>query len=289
MADIQFDSKPSAVAFKREDFEVVIGLEVHVQLKTASKMFGRAPYYYGAEPNTLTDAVVWAFPGTLPVMNLEAIRKTVQVGCMFNCEIAEICKWDRKHYFYPDLPKGYQISQYDKPLCVGGSVEIELEGSARNIMGEHKHVELTRIHLEEDVGKLTHYATESLVDYNRAGAALIEIVTEPVIKSADEAFAFLTALRTHMVYAGMSDCDMEKGQMRCDANISIRPKGSTPLGTKVEIKNLNTISGVRSGILYEIERQIDLVLEGRAIEQQTRRWDAQTCMTSPMRSKERAH
>jgi aspartyl-tRNA(Asn)/glutamyl-tRNA(Gln) amidotransferase subunit B len=271
------------------EYEAIIGLEVHVQLKTLSKMFTRAPYQYGEDPNTLTDPLVMGLPGALPVMNKEAIYKSVQVGRMFGCKIAPVCKWDRKHYFYPDLPKGYQISQFDNPLCVGGFVEIELPGAARNIMGEHKHIELTRIHLEEDVGKLTHTSKESLVDYNRAGACLIEIVTEPVIKNAEEAFAFLTSLRMHMVYANISDCDMEKGQMRCDANISIRPKGETTLGTKVELKNLNTISGVRNGIIHEIERQIQVVKSGGKIDQETRRWNATTGMTESMRKKERAH
>ncbi len=272
-----------------QEYEVVIGLEVHVQLKTQSKMFARAPYYFGAEPNTLTDPVVLALPGTLPVINKEAIWKTVQVGLLLNCEIAELCKWDRKNYFYPDLPKGYQISQFDQPLCSGGSVEIELPGPARNIQGEHRCIQLTRIHLEEDVGKLTHDHGDSLLDFNRAGAPLIEIVTEPDMHSADEAFAFLTAIRMALVYAGIADCDMEKGQMRCDANISLRLKGSTTLGTKVEIKNLNTISGVRNGIEYEIARQTDLLNRGESIVQETRRWSIEQAATFSMRTKEKAH
>lgn len=271
------------------EFEPVIGLEVHCQLKTNSKMFSKAPYYFGAEPNTLTDAVVMAFPGTLPVMNWGAIRQSIRVGRIFGCEIAAECKWDRKNYFYPDLPKGYQLSQFDKPLCVGGSVEIEMPGSARNIMGEHRHVKLTRIHLEEDVGKLSHFGNESLIDYNRAGTPLIEIVSEPDLFSSDEAFAYLTALRMSLIYAGISDCDMEKGQMRCDANVSVRPKGSTKLGVKVEIKNLNTISGVRNGIDYEIKRQIEAIGRGETIVQETRRWNAEKAYTTSMRSKEDAH
>lgn len=269
-------------------YEVVIGLEVHVQLNTRSKMFSRAPYKYGAAPNTLTDPVVLGLPGTLPVMNKEAILKTIKAGLMFDCEIAEFCKWDRKNYFYPDLPKGYQISQNDNPICVGGWVEIELPGASRNIMGEHRKVQLTRIHLEEDAGKLIHDG-DSLVDYNRAGACLIEIVTEPDIFSADEAFAFLTSLRIHMLYAGISDCDMEKGQMRCDANISLKLKGATKLGTKVELKNLNSISGVRNGIEYEIKRQAKLLDEGKEIVQETRKWNAVDGYSSSMRSKEMAH
>ncbi|GAB4275023.1 MAG: Asp-tRNA(Asn)/Glu-tRNA(Gln) amidotransferase subunit GatB [Opitutales bacterium] len=270
-------------------YEAVIGLEVHVQLKTKSKMFTRAPYYYGAPPNTLTDPVVLGLPGTLPVMNKEAVHKSAKVGLIFGSQIAEVCKWDRKNYFYPDSPKGYQISQFDQPICIGGAVEIELPGPSRNVMGEHRSVRLTRAHLEEDVGKLTHGLGESLVDFNRAGAPLLEIVTEPDMHTSEEAFAFLTSLRMHMVYAGISDCDMEKGQMRCDANVSIRPAGTMELGTKVEIKNLNTISGVRNGIDYEIKRQIRCIEEGEAIVQETRRWDAEKSRTTSMRSKEMSH
>jgi aspartyl-tRNA(Asn)/glutamyl-tRNA(Gln) amidotransferase subunit B len=271
------------------EYEAVIGLEVHVQLKTESKMFTDAPYHYGAEPNSLTNPVVMGMPGTLPVLNKKAIEKTIQVGLMLGCEIPAVSKWDRKHYFYPDMPKNYQISQYDQPLCIGGSVEIEMLGASRNVMGEHRHVALTRIHLEEDVGKLTHTGNSSLVDYNRAGAPLIEIVTEPDLFSPDEAYAFLTALKNNLQFAGMSDCDMEKGQLRCDANVSIRTKGSSTLGTKVELKNLNSISGVKNGLRYETERQIREVQEGRVITQETRRWDADQNITYIMRTKEEAH
>lgn len=271
------------------DYEAVIGLEVHVQLKTQSKMFSRVAYRYGEPANTLTDPVVMALPGTLPIINYEALRKTVKVGRMFQSAIASTSKWDRKNYFYPDNPKNYQISQYDQPLCTGGSVEIELPGPARNIMGPHRKVQLTRIHLEEDVGKLTHAGSHSLVDYNRAGCPLIEIVTEPDLFSAQEAFSFLTVLRMHLLYADISDCDMEKGQLRCDANVSIRPKGETTLGTKVELKNLNSISGVRAGLEFEIQRQIEALQNNEPIVQETRRWDAETGLTTPMRSKERAH
>ncbi|OHE71244.1 MAG: glutaminyl-tRNA synthase (glutamine-hydrolyzing) subunit B [Verrucomicrobia bacterium GWC2_42_7] len=271
------------------EYEAVIGLEVHVQLGTKTKLFTRVPYAYGAEPNTLTNSVVLGLPGALPVMNLQAIRDSIRVGLIFNCQIPEICKWDRKHYFYPDMPKNYQISQYDKPICQGGEVEIELPGSARNIMGKHRMVKLTRIHLEEDVGKLTHIGNESLVDYNRAGTPLIEIVTEPDMHNADEVFAFLKSLRMHLLYAGISDCDMEKGQMRCDANISVRPKGERKLGTKVELKNLNSISGVCNGVSFEIKRQIESLESGQRILQETRRWDAEGGITISMRSKEMAH
>ncbi len=190
------------------NYEAVIGLEVHVQLRTQSKMFTRVAAGYGQPENTLTDPVVLALPGALPVLNKEALDKIIKAGLILDCAIAPVCKWDRKNYFYPDSPKNYQISQYDQPICKGGSVEIELPGSARNVMGEHKRIPLTRIHLEEDVGKLNHFATQSLVDYNRAGTPLMEIVSEPALHSAEEAFAFLTSLRHTMVYGGISDCDM---------------------------------------------------------------------------------
>lgn len=271
------------------EFEAVIGLEVHVQIKTKSKMFSSCEYVYGQEPNTLTDPVVLALPGTLPVINKFAVRQAIKAGLIFGCKIADISKWDRKNYFYPDCPKNYQITQNDLPLCLGGHVEIELEGPSRNIMGVHKKIKLNRIHLEEDVGKLTHCGTDSLIDYNRAGVPLIEIVSEPDMHSAEEAFAYLNSLRMHLVYAGISDCDMEKGQMRCDANVSIRPIGQKELGTKVELKNLNSISGVRRGIEYEIRRQQSVIEKGGLIRQETMRWDAEAEVTTVMRNKETAH
>ncbi len=276
---------------EQKEYEAVIGLEAHVQLKTASKMFTRAPFRYGEPPNTLTDPVVLGMPGTLPVLNKTAVAKAIQVGLIFGCDIAGTSKWDRKSYWYPDMPKNYQISQYDQPLCRGGEVEIELPGPSRNVMGEHKKIRLNRIHLEEDVGKLTHFGNGSLIDFNRAGAPLLEIVTEPDIHTAEEAYAFLTGLRMAIVNAGLSDCDMEKGQMRCDANVSVRPAGETRLGTKVELKNMNTITGVRNGLGYEINRQIRLCREGRAgeIVQETRRWDGGRGMTAAMRVKEESH
>ncbi|HXN35665.1 MAG TPA: Asp-tRNA(Asn)/Glu-tRNA(Gln) amidotransferase subunit GatB, partial [Opitutaceae bacterium] len=270
-------------------YEAVIGLEVHVQVKTRSKMFTRVAAGYGEPENTLTDPVVLALPGTLPVMNKEALDKAIRAGLLLGCEIAPLCKWDRKNYFYPDSPKNYQISQYDQPICRGGSVEIELPGPARNVMGEHRHVALTRIHLEEDVGKLNHGEGVSLVDFNRAGTPLMEIVTEPVIRSADEAFAYLTALKTVMIYGDISDCDMEKGQLRCDANISIRPAGDTALGTKVELKNLNSFAFVRDGIAHEIKRQVAVVQAGGRVVQETRDYDGQTGASQSLRSKEMAH
>ncbi|HTB79986.1 MAG TPA: Asp-tRNA(Asn)/Glu-tRNA(Gln) amidotransferase subunit GatB [Opitutaceae bacterium] len=271
------------------NYEAVIGLEVHVQIKTRSKMFTRVAAGYGTEPNTLTDPVILALPGVLPVMNKVALDAVIKAGLLLGCEIAPVCKWDRKNYFYPDSPKNYQISQYDQPICLGGQVEIELPGSARNVMGEHKKIPLTRIHLEEDVGKLNHYANDSLVDYNRAGTPLMEIVSEPAMHAAEEAFAYLTALKAVMIYGGISDCDMEKGQLRCDANISIRRPGETRLGTKVELKNLNSISFVRDGIEHEIKRQISVVESGGTIVQETRDYDGQTGTSQSLRSKEMAH
>jgi aspartyl-tRNA(Asn)/glutamyl-tRNA(Gln) amidotransferase subunit B len=271
------------------NFEAVIGLEVHVQLRTATKMFSRAPQGFGAAPNTLTDPVVLGLPGALPVLNRAAIEQAVRVGLIFGSTIAEVSRWDRKQYFYPDSPKNYQISQWDQPLCVGGAVEIELPGPARNVMGEHRHIRLTRAHLEEDVGKLSHGDSDSLIDFNRAGTPLLEIVSEPDMHSSEEAVAFLNALRMHLTAAGVSDCDMEKGQMRCDANVSLRPHGSTILNTRTEMKNLNSISGVRLAIESEIRRQLSLYERGEPVVQQTRRWDAAQGRTTAMRGKEEAH
>jgi len=277
------------LSVKNSNYEAVIGLEVHVQVKTCSKMFTRVATGYGEPPNTLTDPVVLALPGALPVMNKAALDRIVKVGLMLGCEIAPVCKWDRKNYFYPDSPKNYQISQYDQPICRGGVVEIELPGPSRNAMGEHKRIPLTRIHLEEDVGKLNHTGHESLIDYNRAGTPLMEIVSEPALHSGEEAFAYLTALRTVMIYGGISDCDMEKGQLRCDANVSIRPAGAPALGTKVELKNLNSISFLRDGISHEIKRQIAVVESGGVIVQETRDYDGQAGTSQSLRSKEMAH
>ena len=271
------------------EFKADIGLEVHVQIKTDSKMFTRAPYHFGATPNSLTNPLVMGLPGTLPVLNKAALEKTIVTGLIFDCRIAEVCKWDRKNYFYPDQPKNYQISQYDQPVCSGGRVEIELPGPARNIMGEHQFVRLTRIHLEEDAGKLSHFEGYSLVDLNRSGAPLMEIVTEPDLRSADEVYAFLTSLKMHMVDAGISDCDMEKGQLRCDANVSVRPRGCGELGNKVELKNLNSISGVRNGVQYEIERQSKVLRRGHRVAQETRHWNADRGISIASRSKEQAH
>ena len=271
------------------DYEAVIGLEIHVQIKTHTKLFTAAPYHYGEPPNTLTDAVVLGLPGTLPVLNRTAIEQCARLGLMLNCEIAEVCKWDRKNYFYPDSPKNYQLTQNDQPLCIGGKIEIELPGPSRNVEGVHRWVTLNRIHLEEDPGKLTHEAFDTVIDFNRAGVPLAEIVTEPDMNTSTEVVAFLNALRNLIVYAGISDCDMEKGQMRCDANVSLRPVGSDKLGTRTEMKNLNSISNVKAAVEYEIQRQADILDEGGAITQETRRWDAGKSESFSLRSKEDAH
>jgi len=271
------------------DYEATIGLEIHVQVKTRTKMFTAAPYEYGAAPNTQTDAVVLGLPGTLPVLNHAAIEKCAKLGLMLGCEIAEVCKWDRKNYFYPDSPKNYQLTQNEQPLCIGGKVEIELPGPSRNVEGEHRWVQLNRIHLEEDPGKLTHEAFDTLIDFNRAGVPLAEIVTEPDMSSSTEAVAFLNCLRNMIIYAGISDCDMEKGQMRCDANVSIRPVGTETLGTRTEMKNLNSISNLKASIEYEIARQTEILEDGGKITQETRRWDVDSTTSSSLRSKEEAH
>jgi aspartyl-tRNA(Asn)/glutamyl-tRNA(Gln) amidotransferase subunit B len=270
-------------------YEAVIGLEVHVQLKTSSKMFTDAPTGFGAPANTLTNATVLALPGTLPVLNERAIEQAIRMGLIFDCTIPERFSWDRKNYFYPDSPKNYQLTQKDAPICEGGVVEIELAGPSRNVMGEHKEIRLDHAHLEEDVGKLTHFESDSLVDYNRAGTPLLEIVTQPDLRSADEAVALLQSIRMHLMAAGVSDCDMEKGQMRCDANVSVRPHGQTHLNNRAEMKNLNSITGVRNAITYEIRRQTRAYEAGQTVPQETRRWDADSGRTTSMRSKEDAH
>ncbi len=271
------------------EYEAVIGLEVHVQIKTESKIFSGSRSGFGYEPNTLVDPVVLGLPGSLPVMNKAALDGIIKAGLALNCKIPDYCKWDRKNYFYPDSPNNYQITQYDQPICDGGFVEIEREGETRAVMGAHRKVALTRIHLENDVGKLNHFAEDSLVDYNRAFTPLMEIVSEPDMHSGAEAFAFLTAIRQTMIYCGISDCDMEKGQMRADANISVRPVGQKELGAKIELKNLNSITGVKNGIEYEIKRQTQELKKGKTIIQATWRWDADQGRTELMREKEDAH
>jgi aspartyl-tRNA(Asn)/glutamyl-tRNA(Gln) amidotransferase subunit B len=264
-------------------YEAVIGLEVHVQLKTKSKMFCGCATEFGAPPNSQVCPVCLGYPGVLPVMNEEAVRKTILTGLMIESEVARFSKWDRKNYFYPDMPKNYQISQYDLPLCAGGSVEIKLDG------GKTKKIGIIRAHLEEDVAKNIHFETTSGVDFNRAGVPLMEIVSQPDLSSPDEAFAYLTALKEILISGGISDCDMEKGQLRCDSNVSVRPVGQKELGEKVEIKNMNTISGVRRALAYEIQRQTAALQKGEKVSQETRRWDDVTGKTSVMRTKEYAH
>jgi len=260
------------------NYEAVIGLEVHVQLKTRSKMFCGCGTESGAEPNTRVCPVCLGYPGVMPVINAEAVRKTILAGLMIGSQIAPFSKWDRKNYFYPDMPKNYQISQYDLPLCVGGAVIIN-----------GKRIGVTRIHLEEDVAKSFHFATSSGVDFNRAGTPLMECVSEPDLRSPDEAFAYLTALKEIFISGGVSDCDMEKGQLRCDCNVSVRPVGQQAFGEKIEIKNMNSISGVRRAVAYEIERQISALGRGEKLQQETRRWDDEAGKTFVMRTKEYAH
>ena len=274
-------------------YVTTIGLEVHVQLKTRSKMFCASPVEFGAEPNTHTCPVCLGLPGALPVMNHEALRMTALTGLMLGCDIAPICKFDRKNYFYPDMPKNYQISQYDMPLCTNGSVPLHdlayPKDAQKNIATPDKEVPLVRIHLEEDVAKSFHFETYTGIDFNRAGTPLMEIVSQPEINSPEEAFAFLTSLKQILIYGAVSDADMEKGQLRCDCNISVRPKGQAELGAKIEIKNMNSISGVRRALAYEIQRQVDALERGEKLEQETRGWDDAAAETFLMRTKEFAH
>ncbi|MBX6325094.1 MAG: Asp-tRNA(Asn)/Glu-tRNA(Gln) amidotransferase subunit GatB [Chthoniobacterales bacterium] len=275
------------------NYLATIGLEVHVQLKTRSKMFCACPVEFGAKPNTHTCPVCLGFPGALPVMNHEALRLTVLTGLMLGCEIAPVARFDRKNYFYPDLPKNYQISQYDMPLCAGGAVSLhELAyptDAQKKISNPERDVRLVRIHLEEDVARSFHFENSTGIDFNRAGAPLMEIVTQPELHSPEEAFAFLTALRQILIYGGVSDVDMEKGQLRCDCNVSVRPEKQTELGAKIEIKNLNSISGVRRALAYEMQRQISALERGESLEQETRGWNDAAGETFLMRTKEFAH
>ena len=278
------------------EFETTIGLETHVQLKTRTKMFCSCLLKTGCEPNTNVCPVCLGYPGALPVMNKEAIKLTVKSGMMLGCEINRHATFDRKNYFYPDMAKDYQISENGNPLCLGGGVEITRAD------GTKKFIRINHIHLEEDAAKINHYATTSGVDFNRGGTPLMEIVSEPDMESADDAIAYLTALKEILVYAGVSDCNLEEGNMRSDVNISIRPKtdGGLPekpdgsidfakLGTKVEIKNMNSFSGIHAALEYEAKRQRACAARGVPLVQETRRWDPEALETAPMRSKENAH
>ncbi|CAI9391910.1 Asp-tRNA(Asn)/Glu-tRNA(Gln) amidotransferase subunit GatB [Niallia sp. Sow4_A1] len=261
------------------EFETVIGLEVHVELKTQSKIFSASPNHFGAEPNTNTTVVDLGYPGVLPVLNKKAVEYGMKASMALNCEIATETKFDRKNYFYPDNPKAYQISQFDKPIGEHGWIEIEVDGYK-------KKIGITRVHLEEDAGKLNHEKGYSLVDFNRQGTPLIEIVSEPDIRTPNEAYAYLEKLKSIIQYTGVSDCKMEEGSLRCDANISIRPVGQEEFGTKTELKNLNSFNFVRKGLEYEEQRQREVVSSGGVINQETRRFDEATSTTLLMRVKE---
>lgn len=261
---------------------ITIGLETHVQLKTATKMFCGCSLAFGEEPNTTVCPVCMGYPGALPVMNREAVRLTVLSGLMLGCTISRHSTFDRKNYFYPDMSKDYQISQNTHPLCLGGGVTIETPSGPKRIRINH-------IHLEEDAAKINHYARFSGVDFNRCGTPLMEIVSEPDLASPDEAMAYLQSLKQSLVYAGVSDCNLEEGNMRSDVNISVRPAGQEQLGTKVEIKNMNTFKGIYAALEYEIARQLAVVKGGGTLVQETRRWEPELGETQSMRSKENAH
>ncbi len=270
-------------------YEPVIGLEVHVQLGTKSKLFCACSTEFGLEPNLNTCPVCLGWPGSLPVLNERALQLAIKVGTALHCEISERLKFDRKNYFYPDLPKAYQISQYDQPVNKGGFLEIEFKNQKGEVV--YKKIGITRAHLEEDAGKLLHEGIKdgSLVDYNRAGVPLLEIVSEPDLRSPDEAYAYLIALKAILQYLEAGDCNMEKGELRCDANVSVRKSGETKFGTKAEIKNLNSFRAVQKAIQYEIERQIDLLENHGRVVQETRLWNENKGQTFLMRSKEEAH
>jgi aspartyl-tRNA(Asn)/glutamyl-tRNA(Gln) amidotransferase subunit B len=265
------------------NYEAIIGMEVHAELLTQSKMFCRCSAdFFGAEPNTLTCPVCTGMPGVLPVINQKAVEYTIMTALALNCNIAEASVFSRKNYFYPDLPKAYQISMYDLPLSENGWLEIEVDGNS-------KRIGIERVHLEEDTAKLFHVDGHSLVDFNRSGVPLMEIVSRPDMRSADEAYAYLTKLRQILRYLGVSSGDMEKGAMRCEANVSLRPVGSTEYGTKVEVKNLNSFRSVKLALDYEIQRQSQILDEGGNIEQVTMGWDEDRGVTVVQRSKEYAH
>jgi aspartyl-tRNA(Asn)/glutamyl-tRNA(Gln) amidotransferase subunit B len=269
-------------------YEIVIGLEVHAQLSTRSKMFCGCPTTFGAGPNTQTCPVCLGMPGALPVINRRAIELAVRTALAFECRVNPSCRFARKHYYYPDMPKNFQISQYEEPLAEDGGLEIDLPG------GVSRRIGIQRLHLEEDVGKLVHEGTletaqASLVDYNRSGMPLMETVSRPELRSPEEAAIYLRAFRAVLVYLGVCDGNMEEGSLRCDANVSLRPRGVTELGTKVEIKNLNSFRNVQRALEFEVERQARALDAGERIVQETRLWDADRGYTRSMRSKESAH
>ena len=260
-------------------WESVIGLEVHVQLATATKAFSPSPVGFGAPPNSLTDPIVLGLPGALPSFNRAALHAALRLGVATRSTIRTPCRFARKHYFYPDLPKGYQISQYDEPLCAHGEVDVWHAGA-------HRVVRLERIHLEEDAGKLNHDGGSSRVDLNRAGVPLCEVVTAPDLRSADEAFAYMKALHRLVRYLGVCEGDLEKGHLRCDANVSVRQHGDARLGTRVELKNINSFRFVKAAIEHEIARQIRIVEGGGAVVRETRLWDGAAGVSETMRGKE---
>ena len=268
----------------RQDYEIVMGLEVHAELSTKTKIFCSCPTEFGGEPNTHCCPICMAMPGTLPVLNEKVVEYAVKAGLATNCEISRNSKNDRKNYFYPDLPKAYQISQFDKPLCEHGYVEIEDDN------GEKKKIRLTRIHIEEDAGKLNHseFGAGSLVDLNRAGVPLIEIVSEPDLRTSKEVEQYLRKIKSILEYIEVSDCKMQEGSLRADVNVSVRKKGETKFGTRTEMKNMNSFRSIVRAIEYEANRQIDLIEEGGKVEQNTLRWDDVSGRTFLMRDKEDA-
>ncbi len=267
----------------RDNYEVIIGLEVHAELSTKTKIFCSCPTKFGASPNTQVCPICMAMPGTLPVLNEKVVEYAVKAGLATNCEIEKNSKNDRKNYFYPDLPKSYQISQFDKPLCKNGYVEI-------NVNNTKKKIGITRIHIEEDAGKLNHddFSGGSLVDLNRAGVPLIEIVSEPDLRSSEEAEIYLKKLKSILEYIEVSDCKMQEGSFRADVNVSVRKKGDSKLGTRTETKNMNSFRSIVREIEYEIDRQIEVIERGEKVEQETLRWDDVSGKTFPMRDKENA-
>lgn len=269
------------------DYEAVIGLEIHVELKTESKIFCSSSAHFGGAPNTHICPVCLGLPGVLPVLNKKVVEYAIRAALALNCEIARFCKFDRKNYYYPDLPKNYQISQYDLPLAQNGYLEIETENG-------RKRIGILRIHMEEDAGKLLHQGTVtttpySLVDYNRTGVPLLEIVSAPDMRTPEEARAYAEKLRSVIQFTGISDCKMEEGSLRVDANVSVRPVGSREFGVKTEIKNVNSFRALQKALAYEIERQIAILEEGGEVVQETRTWDEGKGITLPLRSKEEAH